>query len=577
MTRRVLLVLSLSLTLLMGGTASSPLQRTDIQRDLATLTQRGFTYRLPENDVIELTDPMSGEKHLKYLRESSEAQIRSWAAQRGIPILEIDPSTVDTSRFAEWYTYWGQLPISNGLGRPLVVGDVDRDGNAEVYGDSRIGLSFESRVYQIDSIGSPKLLYIYDPRPGISRQIADVDNDSLINLAFTYAGFLRIYEQPSASEPPTNPEFEYAGWRFLSPGFTGIYIGRLDADSLADYLYKGSECDSVDTSDCITKVYVAEYNSQIQNLIRVWSTDFDLNGNVAGVGGFAVDDFDGDKNIEFAVAELGTHRVFVVENNTDNAYAWTWQDSTPFVNLYYTVSGDVDHDGKPEFFVGATSNGSWTTMYEADSDNHYSAKFIIHLLSGGLLDEPTYLTRDVDGDGVLELAILSGNDLYIFKSRKDNAYYLWYLKREDTKDAVQFYDFNNDGRLDFIISKLRVDSLGRGVNYADYYGATSLVSVKEPQVAPGQFALDQNYPNPFNPSTRIDYDLPEAGNVTLVVYDVLGRRVAELAKGYHEAGYHSVTWNASNQASGVYIVRFNATDVLGNAKYSRINKLLLMK
>ena len=94
---------------------------------------------------------------------------------------------------------------------------------------------------------------------------------------------------------------------------------------------------------------------------------------------------------------------------------------------------------------------------------------------------------------------------------------------------------------------------------------------------PTEFTLSQNYPNPFNPSTRIKFDLPEASTVSLIIYDVLGRQVAQLATGYHEAGYHSVTWNASNQASGIYFARFNVTDAQGNIKYMKVNKLVLMK
>lgn len=63
----------------------------------------------------------------------------------------------------------------------------------------------------------------------------------------------------------------------------------------------------------------------------------------------------------------------------------------------------------------------------------------------------------------------------------------------------------------------------------------------------------------------------------LVVYDVLGREVATLASGYREAGYHSATWNADGQASGVYFARFNVTSVDGKNTYSKINKLVLMK
>jgi hypothetical protein len=94
---------------------------------------------------------------------------------------------------------------------------------------------------------------------------------------------------------------------------------------------------------------------------------------------------------------------------------------------------------------------------------------------------------------------------------------------------------------------------------------------------PNRFFLSQNYPNPFNPSTIINFDLPEPSNVSLVVYDVLGRKVAELANGNYQAGYHSAIWNASDVASGVYFARFTAADASGNIKFSKVGKLLLTK
>ncbi|MEK9137393.1 MAG: T9SS type A sorting domain-containing protein, partial [Bacteroidota bacterium] len=87
-----------------------------------------------------------------------------------------------------------------------------------------------------------------------------------------------------------------------------------------------------------------------------------------------------------------------------------------------------------------------------------------------------------------------------------------------------------------------------------------ITDVAEQGMQPVRFELAQNYPNPFNPTTEIRFDLPDAGNISLVVYDVLGREVAELASGYREAGYHSATWNASAQASGVYFARFTVTN-----------------
>jgi photosystem II stability/assembly factor-like uncharacterized protein len=72
---------------------------------------------------------------------------------------------------------------------------------------------------------------------------------------------------------------------------------------------------------------------------------------------------------------------------------------------------------------------------------------------------------------------------------------------------------------------------------------------------PKQITLFQNYPNPFNPSTIINYQLPMISYVTLKVYDILGREVKTLVIGLQQAGTHSVSFNASKMASGVYFYR----------------------
>ncbi len=80
----------------------------------------------------------------------------------------------------------------------------------------------------------------------------------------------------------------------------------------------------------------------------------------------------------------------------------------------------------------------------------------------------------------------------------------------------------------------------------------------EPQAAPKQFFLRQNYPNPFNPSTTIEYGLGRRQHVRLLVYNELGQRVATLVDGAEEAGVHSVRFDGSRLASGVYFCRLSA-------------------
>jgi len=111
---------------------------------------------------------------------------------------------------------------------------------------------------------------------------------------------------------------------------------------------------------------------------------------------------------------------------------------------------------------------------------------------------------------------------------------------------------------------------------------TDVASPSGGGMLPTNIVLAQNYPNPFNPSTQIHFGLPEAGYISLVIYDILGHKVAELVNGMCQAGFHSVTWDGKNSAgisvaTGMYLTRFVVTSGQGKAAYSRTNKMLLVK
>ncbi len=98
-----------------------------------------------------------------------------------------------------------------------------------------------------------------------------------------------------------------------------------------------------------------------------------------------------------------------------------------------------------------------------------------------------------------------------------------------------------------------------------------LTSVAGGSVMPYEFRLYQNYPNPFNPSTKISFDLPEEGFVTLKVYDMLGREVSSLFSGNMKSGPHEITFDASALSGGVYFYRLNTE------KFNGVKKMLLVK
>ena len=88
---------------------------------------------------------------------------------------------------------------------------------------------------------------------------------------------------------------------------------------------------------------------------------------------------------------------------------------------------------------------------------------------------------------------------------------------------------------------------------------------------PEEFALSSAYPNPFNPSTSLDLSLNNNGHVSVTVYNVLGQLTTTLVNGNMNAGYHTLTWDASNMASGMYFVRVEAGSNVA------VQKLMLMK
>ena len=95
---------------------------------------------------------------------------------------------------------------------------------------------------------------------------------------------------------------------------------------------------------------------------------------------------------------------------------------------------------------------------------------------------------------------------------------------------------------------------------------TAAASVLVQSGLPETFDLRQNYPNPFNPSTVISYELPVSSEVTLRVYDLLGREVATLVTGKVDAGIHAVTFDATRFGSGIYFYRITAGPFVDSRK-----------
>ena len=179
---------------------------------------------------------------------------------------------------------------------------------------------------------------------------------------------------------------------------------------------------------------------------------------------------------------------------------------------------------------------------------------------------------DLDGDlDVIANMYYDYNDYRMEYLRNDGAGTTWVLTKIDSVLPVglpvgtpHLVDVENDGDADLFVL----------TNDGDLYFVENLTYtniVSESPALSRNFHLHQNYPNPFNPSTTIEFDMPKTSEVTLKIFNILGEEVATLLSASLLSGSHSVEWDASSLASGVYLYRLKAED------YVETRKMILMR
>ncbi len=153
--------------------------------------------------------------------------------------------------------------------------------------------------------------------------------------------------------------------------------------------------------------------------------------------------------------------------------------------------------------------------------------------------------------------LLSAEELYWYAFYRTFAYTLNQTPMlSDNYSGNLVLNYNSNlARYSSMPDELDGESLQK--NIANNYSEVQ-EEVSEDEIST-DYVLFGNYPNPFNPTTTISYNLPEAGNVQIKVYDVLGREVAKLIDETKSVGKHSVAWNGSSNTSGIYFytITFN--------------------
>lgn len=335
--------------------------------------------------------------------------------------------------------------------------------------------------------------------------------------------------------------------------------------------------------------------------------------NVRGVG---IADLDGDGFDDVITANRGGSNISIFKNNGNGTFAAAVNINTAGNGETGIMMTDANNDGLQDAFVGCFSSseivlllgdGNGSLVYSdrsalngqpwaiavgdinkdgnADVASCLSSSNRIGVIlgngSGGLGTVTNYISGqfplaidigDIDGDNDLDLVSsdYGSGDYKVFGNDGSGSFTNnpLTLQASSAGSCITIHDRDNDGDLD-LAGIDEVDDLLFVFNN----GPVGIQNVSGE--VPTTYSLHQNYPNPFNPSTKIKFDIPsgnEISNVSLIVYDLLGRQIVTLVNQQLSPGVYETDWNASGSASGMYVYNLLVNGVVIDSKRMAVLK-----
>lgn len=207
-------------------------------------------------------------------------------------------------------------------------------------------------------------------------------------------------------------------------------------------------------------------------------------------------------------------------------------DLTPTSSVNIPGSGgSINYDAEIHNNTGSSVNfDGWTCIEQVGGG--YTQEFIVRtdLMIGG--------SGTISRSLVLTIAGSVPNGTYDYYLRVGN----YYTQEIIDEDSFEFYKYGGDGSEPWVWE-----------SSTTWWDDPIVI---EP-VIPETFQVSGAYPNPFNPETTIEFDLPEASNTLLSVYNLRGQKVVDLLSGKLDAGHYGATWNAADYPSGTYVYRLS--------------------
>jgi len=234
---------------------------------------------------------------------------------------------------------------------------------------------------------------------------------------------------------------------------------------------------------------------------------------------------------------------------TDITNTWKPLELTPYVKILEQLQPDM-------IMTGHLFHQGFDTSYPASLSDYFITDLLRDSLGydGVVISDEMFMRAVRDHytfDEAIVRVINSGTDILLFNNNRCS---VSAPCGSDTQNSLSRYVINLVLRKidEGAISESRIDESYRRIKRLKEQRITTDVKFSD---IPQSTVLHQNYPNPFNPTTSIRFELSENGPIRLSVYDVLGREMITIINGQYTAGNHSVSFDASNLASGIYIYR----------------------
>lgn len=238
--------------------------------------------------------------------------------------------------------------------------------------------------------------------------------------------------------------------------------------------------------------------------------------------------------------------------------------SVHFQNEYLFIGepGDIfaDNPGSLHVYKYNVDSSNWAYHQELTSGYGYRERFGFSIATNDSLLLVGAIEDSVNG-------IASVGSAYLFSLKTDG---YWQLKKRfvpsDGKSGDRF-GWDVEMNKEFVaISANWADVNGYTNSGAVYVYSDHPTSLNDHLINPEAFELFQNYPNPFNPSTKINYNLVTKSHIKLSIYDITGRKIKTLVNQQQSVGRHSISFDASGLASGIYIYKLKADSFVQSRK-----------